>query len=374
MRIVYTVLDGRMSGCQVICGHLMAAALSDGHQVCLITPSLGEFTEQVQSLSIEVIQLPMERTFFFHRAVAFAKFIRDWDADLVHCHSAVVGTILARIGAYLAGVPLISHVHIENKFSDVGWIQKLQIILDNITAIVADKIITISNATKSSLIDQGISSNKITVIHNGISLTEQFDNIPDIDHLRSTLGLQKNSHIVGTVARLCPVKGQREFILAARNVCNHYPNTEFLVIGDDYEFEGKYRSDLGNLVKELGLEEFVHFLGVRSDVRRLIHCFEIFVLPSWIEGLPVTILEAMAARKPVVATSVGGVPELVLDGETGILVSPRDVLGLSKAIQSLLDQPDIAHQMGNKGYEYVHKEFTHEKMWTQVQQLYKSYE
>jgi len=363
-----------MSGGQVICGHLMAAAVSAGHQVCLITPSLGEFTEQVKSCSIEVVQMPMERTFFFHRSVSFAKFLRDWDADLVHCHSAVTGTILARIGAYLAGVPLISHVHIENKFSDVRWIQKLQIILDNITAIVADKIITISNATKSSLIDQGISSNKITVIHNGISLTEHFDDMPEIDQLRSTLGLQKNSHIVGTVARLCPVKGQREFILAARNICNLYPNTEFLVIGEDYEFEGKYRSNLENLVKELDLEEFVHFLGFRSDVRRLIYCFEIFVLPSWIEGLPVTILEAMAARKPVVATSVGGVPELVLDGETGILVPPRDVPGLSKAIESLLEQPDIGHQMGNKGYEYIHQEFSHEKMWTQVQQLYKSYE
>ena len=374
MRIVYTVLDGRMSGGQVICGHLMAAAVSAGHQVCLITPSLGEFTEQVKSRSIEVVQMPMERTFFFHRSVSFAKFLRDWDADLVHCHSAVTGTILARIGAYLAGVPLISHVHIENKFSDVRWIQKLQIILDNITAIVADKIITISNATKSSLIDQGISSNKITVIHNGISLTEHFDDMPEIDQLRSTLGLQKNSHIVGTVARLCPVKGQREFILAARNICNLYPNTEFLVIGEDYEFEGKYRSNLENLVKELDLEEFVHFLGFRSDVRRLIYCFEIFVLPSWIEGLPVTILEAMAARKPVVATSVGGVPELVLDGETGILVPPRDVPGLSKAIELLLEQPDIGHQMGNKGYEYIHQEFSHEKMWTQVQQLYKSYE
>ena len=373
MRIVYTVLDGRMSGGQVICGHLMAAAVSAGHQVCLITPSLGEFTEQVKSRSIEVIQMPMERTFFFHRSVAFAKFLRDWDADLVHCHSAVAGTILARIGAYLAGVPLISHVHIENKFSDVRWIQKLQIILDNITAIVADKIITISNATKSSLIDQGISSNKITVIHNGISLTEQLDDMPEIDQLRSTLGLKNNSHVVGTVARLCPVKGQREFIFAARNICNLYPNTEFLVIGEDYEFEGKYRSNLGNLVKELDLEEFVHFLGFRSDVRRLIHCFEIFVLPSWIEGLPVTILEAMAARKPVVATSVGGVPELVLDGETGILVPPRDVPGLSKAIESLLEQPDIAHQMGNKGYEYIQQEFSHEKMWAQVQQLYKSY-
>ena len=82
----------------------------------------------------------------------------------------------------------------------------------------------------------------------------------------------------------------------------------------------------------------------------------------------------MAASKPVVATSVGGVPELVLDGETGILVPPRDVPGLSQAIESLLEEPDIAHQMGNKGYEYVHQEFSHEKMWTQVQQLYKSYE
>jgi len=176
------------------------------------------------------------------------------------------------------------------------------------------------------------------------------------------------------VARLCPVKGQREFILAARNIRDLYPNTEFLVIGEDYEFEGKYRSDLEDLVQKLDLEEVVHFPGFRSDVRRLIHCFEIFVLPSWIEGLPVTILEAMAASKPVVATSVGGVPELVLDGETGILVPPRDVLGLSQAIESLLEEPDIAHQMGNKGYEHVHQGFSHEKMWTQVQQLYKSYE
>ena len=81
MRIVYTVLDGRMSGGQVICGHLMADALSAGHQVCLITPSQGEFTEKLKSSSIEVVQMPMERTFFFHRAVAFAKFLRDWEAD-----------------------------------------------------------------------------------------------------------------------------------------------------------------------------------------------------------------------------------------------------------------------------------------------------
>ena len=374
MRIVYTVLDGRMSGGQVICGHLMASAISAGHQVCLITPSQGEFTEKLKSRSIEVVQMPMERTFFFHRAVAFAKFLRDWEADLVHCHSAVTGTILARIGAYLAGVPLISHVHIENKFSDVRWIKRLQIVLDNVTAIVADQIITISNATKDSLIDQGISSNKITVIHNGISLTEHPYDMSEIDQIRNTLGLQKNSHIVGMVARLCPVKGQREFILAARNISDLYPNTEFLVIGEDYEFEGKYRSDLEDLVQRLDLEEVVHFPGFRSDVRRLIHCFEIFVLPSWIEGLPVTILEAMAASKPVVATSVGGVPELVLDGETGILVPPRDVPGLSQAIESLLEEPDIAHQMGNKGYEHAHQGFSHEKMWTQVQQLYKSYE
>ncbi|HCU79988.1 MAG: hypothetical protein CL789_04580 [Chloroflexi bacterium] len=374
MRVVYTVLDGRLSGGQVICGHLMSAALSAGHQVCLITPSLGEFTDQLQSRAIEVIQIPMERTFFFHRAVTFAKFLRDWEADLVHCHSAVTGTILARIGAYLAGVPLISHVHIENKFSDVRWIKRCQIVLDNITSIFADKIITISNATKESLINQGISSNKITVIHNGINLKEQLDDLSETDQIRKMLGLQKNSHIVGMVARLCPVKGQREFILAAKSIRDVYPNTEFVVIGEDYEFEGKYRNNLEDLVQKLDLEEFVHFLGFRSDVRYIMNCFEIFVLPSWIEGLPVTILEAMAVRKPVVATSVGGVPELVLDGETGILVSPRDVLGLSKAIESLLDEPDLAHQMGNKGYEYVHQEFSHEKMWSQIQQLYKYYE
>ena len=374
MRIVYTVLDGRMSGGQVVCGQVMVTAMSVGHQVCLVTPSLGEFTEMLESHSIKVIQMPMERTFYFHRAVAFAKFLRDWDADLVHCHSAVTGAILARIGACLAGVPLISHVHIENKFSDVSWIKTVQILLDNMTAIVTDKIVAISDATKSSLIEQGISSKKITVIHNGISLAEQFVDMAEVDQIRETLGLKKRSHVIGTVARLCPVKGQRELILAAKIIQDKFPNTEFLVIGEDYEFEGKYRCDLEGLVKKLELEEFIHFLGFRSDVRRLIHCFDIFVLPSWIEGLPVTILEAMAAGKPVVATSVGGVPELVLDGETGILVPPHDVPSLSEAIMSLLNMPETAHQMGNNGREHISQEFSHKKMWTQIHQLYKSYE
>ena len=99
MRIVYTVLDGRMSGGQVVCGQVMVTAMSVGHQVCLVTPSLGEFTEMLESHSIKIIQMPMERTFYFHRAVAFAKFLRDW---LIHSlsvnHNYEADNISRKIG------------------------------------------------------------------------------------------------------------------------------------------------------------------------------------------------------------------------------------------------------------------------------------
>ena len=374
MRIVYTVLDGRMSGGQVICGNIMTTACDSGHDVCLVTPNRGEFTDELAEKNIDVYTIPMERTFHFSQAIVFARFLRDWNADLVHCHAAVTGTILARIGAKIAGVPLISHVHIENKFSDVYWIRKLQIILYNLTANFVDHILAISNATKLSLVNQGITDNRITVIHNGVQIPEKVVDVAEIKQIKKSLGLKADSKIIGMVARLCPIKGQKEFIYSAHNICDDFSDVEFVIIGEDYEFNGEFRNELQELVDNLGLVNVVHFLGYRNDVKNILSCFDVFVLPSWIEGFPVTILEAMAARKPVVATDVGGVSEIISNYQTGLLIPEKDVLRLTVAIVSLLNDSRKASLISETGYRYVLNNFSHDHMWTQISRLYELYE
>lgn len=373
MRIVYTVLNGHLAGGQVICGKIMLAARAAGHEVCLVSPSRGEFIEMMETKSVPIVFMPMERTFHLHRAWQFARFLKTWRADLVHSHAAVTGAILARLGAKLAGVPLISHVHIENKFSGVPWIRKIQVWLDNLTARLTAELVAISEHTRSSLIDQGISSQEIRVIRNGVSVKE-YANCKSAELARASLGIEDGAGpLVGTVARLCPVKGQREFILAAAQVHNQFLNAKFVIVGDDLEFNGEYRCDLERLVRQLGTADFVDFTGYKPDAAMLMYAFDLFVLPSWIEGLPVTIMEAMAAGKPVVATPVGGVPELVLEGETGLLVPPRDHNRLAQAITKLLQHPDAAKRMGDRGRERVRREFSQEKMLDETMALYSYY-
>ena len=369
MRIVYTVLNGRLAGGQVICREVMLAARSAGHQVCLVTPSNGEFTEMLEAESVPIVQLPMARTFHFHRAWQFGRFLQAWRADLVHCHAGVAGSILARLGAKLAGVPLISHVHIENKFNDVLWIRRMQVWLDNMTTHLTDEIVAISEDTRRSLIRQGISSRKVRVIRNGIRVDIDA-NGKNVEWARAALGIKGVGLVVGTVARLCPVKGQREFILAAGQVRNKFPDATFMIVGEDLEFDGNYRAELERLSERLGLDGYVQFVGFRRDASRLMHAFDLFVLPSWIEGLPVTILEAMAAGKPVIATPVGGVAELVVDGETGLLVPPRDPERLAQTITAMLQTPVVARRMGSKGFERVRQQFSQGEMVGQVMGLY----
>jgi len=356
MRIVYTVLNGHVAGGQLVCLQMMEAAREAGHQVSLVTPYRGEFTELLEQRDISVVLLPMSRTFHIHRAWQFRNFVRKWRADLVHCHDAVPGMILSCLGSYLAGVPFIGHVHIENTFSRLRWVRTFQLRFYNFVLRWADAIVAISESTRQSLIKQGLPRPKVTVIPNGVE-TAGYANGSSSKRARKTLGLNGSEAVVGCVARLCPVKGQRELILAAAKVCEVMPTVKFVFIGEDLEFGGAYRKQLQDLSAALGLSGLVVFTGYQADAVALMAGFDVFVLPSHAEGLPLTILEAMAAERPVIATPVGGVPELVIDGTTGVLVPPGDCEALADAMITLLADKEKARTMGLAGRQRVEKEF-----------------
>lgn len=229
---------------------------------------------------------------------------------------------------------------------------------------MTDLIVANSEAVKRDVIRQEkVEPSKIRVIYNGIE--PSLYNVPPDPTLRASLGVPEKTKVVGVVANLIHYKGHRFFLQACHEVKRKIPEVRFLLIGD-----GPLRRELEGLAAALSLEKDVLFLGSRQDIPELLALMDVAVLPSLEEGFPNAVLEAMAAGKPVVATRVGGIPEAVIHGETGLLVQPKDPQALADAILALLDDPQLAEEMGRAGQERVKKEFSLDRMIREMEGLY----
>jgi len=176
-------------------------------------------------------------------------------------------------------------------------------------------------------------------------------------------------HVVVIVGHLSRIKGYPAFLRAASRVARDLDGCAFVAVGDETTDKG-CRADLERLVRELGIRSSVHFLGWRNDVPEVLRAADVMALPSLDEGLPLAVLEAMACARPVVATPVGGVPEAVVDGETGILVPPDDPEALAAALLRLLRDPELGRRMGEAGRRRVEAHFSLDRFVERVQALY----
>ena len=368
MRIVYTVLGAEVAGGETVCLQLMRAARQRGHVCCLLVPGLGSVAEIARKENFEVFVLPLQRTFHLHRAIVFARFLIKWRADLVHTHTTLPGMVFARLGAKLAGVPIICHVHLEHTFNRHNAIRYWQRSIDNFTARFCTSIIAVSEDTRRALLRSGNPSNKICVIPNGVKIAEVTQQ--PRDDFYSRFGIPLDSKLIGCVARLDPIKGQRDLLIAGVDICRAEAYTALIFVGADIAAGGRYADELADLAEQLGIAQKVYFLGFQPDAPQLIEAFHIFVLPSYREAMPMSILEAMAIGKPVVATNVNGVPEVVVDSKTGFLVAPGEPKALALAIIKLLRDPTLARQFGLAGQKRVAECFDLESLHNRIFALY----
>jgi glycosyltransferase involved in cell wall biosynthesis len=260
-------------------------------------------------------------------------------------------------GAALAGIPAI--VATEQLFTPVPW--RRSIVVERLVSLGVDRYIAVSKELAEHLrTDLHLPRKKIQVIHNCISF-QVGNQIPSPD-LRTSLTGGRNLPIVFTTARLEDQKGVAYLIDAAIRL----PDVVFLIAG-----EGSLRSALEKQIQEGGLVDRVHLLGHREDVADLLAVCDVFVLPSLNEGLPLSVLEAMALRRPVIATATGGTSEVVADRETGLLVPPADSDALADAIRSLLVEPMWADQLAAQGEMHVREGFSAEVMTRRVVDVYR---
>ncbi|HEY5312282.1 MAG TPA: glycosyltransferase [Pirellulales bacterium] len=256
-----------------------------------------------------------------------------------------------RLAARAAGVPVIlSALHSTGLPDHVEWPNRL-------LAPITDGFIGVAAAHGDYLARaEGCPPSKVFVIPNGVD-TERFSPCEPDPALRQSLGLLPGQPVAAIVAALRPEKNHELFLRAAARIARQRPEARFLVIGD-----GPRRGELQRLAAELGLEHSVLFLGTRADVPQILSLASVLVLSSHMEASPVSILEALACAKPVVATRVGSIPESVEHGGCGYLVTPGDEAELAARVDQLLGQPELAGRMGQTGRERVVRHASLERM------------
>jgi glycosyltransferase involved in cell wall biosynthesis len=219
---------------------------------------------------------------------------------------------------------------------------------------VPRRILCVAHFVAHSLEENGVRPDRLAVCHNGI---EPFPSTALRTSARRTLGIESDSLVVGTTGRVMWKKGLHFLLDAISSLQQRIPRLRVVIIGD-----GPARTELASQARGLGIDGRVTFTGHLQEVRPLLPALDVFALPSLSEGLPFSVLEAMDAGLPVVAARVGGVPELVADGETGLLVPPADTGALTSALLSLLEDPARRVHMGEAARRRIDAQFTVERM------------
>lgn len=323
-------------------------------------PGITPLLKATEALNVKLCEVPRfkDKQSLFTLLLRFVRELRAEQPAVFHAH--LNGPLACKdglIAAALAGVPAVvatAQLFVNLPLSRFRYVQQ------RFVATRVDRYIAVSHEVAARLGQIfRIPARKITVVHNGIPLSSF--NRPANAALRTALTGSTARPIVLTAARLAEQKGLCYLLKAAALV----PEAIFVLAG-----EGPERANLEAQVGELGLNKRVLFLGYRQDVPDLLACCDLFVLPSLFEGLPLSILEAMAANKPVVASAVGGNDEAIVHGETGLLVPPADPTALAAAIQTVLSDSGLGRRLAAAGQARVHEHFSAEAMVRQVAHIY----
>lgn len=345
--LVHLSLSLKILGCQSIVG-----VFENLHR-----PSI-EVCEQVRRRGIPVEVIRCRGKFDWSVVSTIRDCIKARKIDLIHTHgykSNVYGYIAARP----LGIPLIATCH--------NWPGKtvplrLYYRLDQVVLRRFDRVAAVSERVEQSLRRAGIPAGKTCVIENGIDVS-------GFANSESSRGRDPEHSFrmrVGVVGRLASEKGIGILLRAAREILKSCPETEFVLVGD-----GPERENLESLARELGIDKEVVFAGFRSDMPGVYASLHVFVLASLNEGMPMALLEAMAAGKPIVATRVGAIPRLVIPEQTGLLVEPGDVTALQGAILRLLRDPDFRWKLGCAGRRFITEHFSADAMAHRYLSLYR---
>ena len=326
----------------------------------------GGFVDELMARDIPLTEYPIS-TFRSLAAVAqqarLTRHIRRRGIQIVHAYN-FYGNVFATPPARLVAPVVIASIR-----DRAPYLTRMQKRVQRYACQFADCILVNADAVKDWLIGEGYDSSKISVIRNGVDLA-RFDNPPAPVELRRQLHVADDTPLVGVISRLTRLKGLEHFLEAAAMIKARVPNVRFLIVGETSPMDQGYLGDLQRYAERCGVAPYVTFTGLRTDVPALLAGLTVSVMPSLNEALSNVVLESMASGAPTVATAVGGTPEAIVDGVTGLLVPPAESSAIADAVVHLLTDASLAQQLGRAGRGHIADHFSVRRMVRSTEDLY----
>jgi glycosyltransferase involved in cell wall biosynthesis len=364
--ILHTIESGGPGGAETVVLNLVKKLNPERFKSIVLLPPGPWLNPRLRELGVPVIEVSWKVWYDPSGPLAMIKAVRKCGIDLIHSHlpgqnfySCIAGTLTRRKTLVTYHGPVEFHDGQSAKGKAKLWFVKN----------TADRAIVVCKMVKEILVDHGFHDDRISVIYNGIDPAPHMIGTEGTGTLRSELGLGPDDKLVGMVANVRQSKGYDVLVKACAEVSKQFPRVTFVAVGDVLDVLAQ---PIKKLVDELSLADRFVFLGFRSDIPNILRDLDVFVLASTSEGMPLAVLEAMASRKAMVATRCGGIPEVVDDGQTGLLVPPSDPSALARAIRDLLSDRSRALRLGANAQAKFQKEFTLDGMVQRYERLYLS--
>ncbi len=330
LRILHVITPSKLAGAELYMITLAEQLDADGHSnIVLCKRQADAVIEECRKRDVEVRPARLYGKADVSAPFRLATQIRKERADIVHTHLSTA-SLWGGLGARIAGTPSVATVQGRNTATCFRFV---------------DRLIANSAAVKQHVVQQGIDPGRIDVVYNAVDISS-FARTLSTEEAKRRIGLDPDRLVVGTTAHLSPKKGHTDLLTSARQVIDRVPNAHFVFLGD-----GPMRGELTAMAEDLGVASHVTFLGFRRDVAEVMSAYDVFVLASWWEPFGLVLVEAMALGVPVIGTRAGGAPEVVVEGETGLLVPPKDADVLAESIVRLATSPEMRCDMAAAGPE-----------------------
>jgi len=360
VKVLQLISSGGYYGTENMLLNLCASQEQSGCQNSLLlfynvhVPNV-EFYERARRRGLSVRMVHCKGRADWRAVRQIEEYIQEDAVDLVHTHG-YKADLYGYLAAWRCHKPVVATCH-----NWVGGTAALGIYnhLDRMVLKKFNALAAVSDAVAHRLLAFGVPTEKIKTIANGIDVTA-FERAQPLPLLKAEDGT-----VVGIVARLDLQKGFEYLLRAARDLCKTTPDLKIVIVG-----EGPDREKIEEMIEQYGLQSNVILAGQQSNMPAVYAAMDIFVLPSLNEGLPMTVLEAMAASKPVIATKVGAIGSVIKDGENGLLVNAKDSEGLRNAIASLLSDPERRQRLGDQAHAWVSQNYTSEAMALKYREMY----
>lgn len=360
--ILQTIETSEPGGAETVLLHLASKLNHDRFRFLALLPGEGWLSDRLRDVGVPVFFADSRKWYDLRLLREMSRLVKHEQVDLIHSHLPGQNFYACLVGMRTGRKTVTTYHAPRDLQPPLGWKAVAQLAA---VRTLADAVVAVSDDVAALLQRAHFPALKTLRIHNGIDVVGM--NVGRDGHLRHSLQLPQGSKLVGTVACLRPEKGYDFLIQSARMVIERIPEAHFVAVGEMDPVDARPFFDL---VERLGLKSHFHFLGFRNDIPEILSELDVFILPSTSEGLPLALIEAMAAGKPAIATQCGGPSEVVTNDVTGLLIPPGKPDAIGRALIELLTNRRLTERLARAGQAKVRAEFSLSKMLQEHEALY----